>query len=229
MIDYLTPNIDQWVYMKHLQLGSVFGGNRLACLPDTIAHMNHLEELDVSYNLLSSLPSNMLIPSLLHLNASRNQLDSLPSSIGQCHQLKTLNVSSNHLTTLPCDLANLQNLELLDISENLLCIMPADILERMKTTLLITGNPLTRPGHCDIYDSTDAYAQVLKRMTMRAVPMMTSLYESTFASSSTYVSSPLSRSPTTSQQVWYGDNDDDSLIDRELSYLAQQLNVQGSK
>ncbi|KAI8077681.1 uncharacterized protein BX664DRAFT_303808 [Halteromyces radiatus] len=231
MIDYLTHKVNQWKHMRHLQLGSVFGGNLLTQIPDTIVEMPSLEELDLSFNQLCVLPSNMYIPSLLHLNVSRNKLDSLPTSIGRCHGLKTLNVSKNHLTTLPANLVELDNLELLDISENLLCIMPADILERMKTTLLISGNPLTRPGHCDLSNSSDAYAQVLKRMTMRALPMMPS--SSASSSSSTTSSKSVSVPTITLRDDHHNnnnnDNDDDASIDRELSFLAQQLNVQGAR
>ncbi|CAO3593170.1 unnamed protein product [Absidia cylindrospora] len=306
-IDYLTPNVAQWKHMRHLQLGSVYyGGNLLTRIPETIIDMPCLEELDLSCNQLSVLPTQLTIPSLVHLNVSRNHLDSLPASLGRaCSRLKTLNVSKNHLTTLPANLVDLEHLELLDISENLLCIMPADILERMmKTTLLITGNPLTRPGHCDDdrTNPSDAYAQLLKKMTMRALPITSSSYYG-------YVSPPpspspnhqrqrrllhqcgpqgngclgspsTSRSTTTTQQqpsvgsefipppitnsvylatpaptpstsssntksplVFYDDDNDtddsgnnnnnhddgDALIDRELSYMAQQLNVQGSR
>ncbi|ORZ15214.1 hypothetical protein BCR42DRAFT_416633 [Absidia repens] len=312
-IDYLTPNVAQWKHMRHLQLGSVYyGGNLLTRIPETIIAMPCLEELDLSCNQLSTLPTQLTIPSLIHLNVSRNQLDSLPASLGRaCWRLKTLNVSKNHLTTLPANLVDLEHLELLDISENLLCIMPADILERMmKTTLLITGNPLTLPGHCDDdrTNPSDAYAQLLKKMTMRALPITSSSYYG-------YVSPPpspsprhqrqrrllhqcgpqgngclgspsTSRSTTTTQQqqssnvslvgsefipppitnsvylatpaptpstsssniksplVFYDEDDDDAnsgnnnnnnnddgdaLIDRELSYMAQQLNVQGSR
>ncbi|KAI8334303.1 hypothetical protein BC941DRAFT_432635 [Chlamydoabsidia padenii] len=273
-IDYLTPNISRWKHMRHLQLGSVYGGNCLTRIPDSIVEMPRLEELDVSCNQLCALPGNMSIPSLVHLNVSRNQLESLPISIGGCGGLKTLNVSKNHLTTLPATLVELVNLELFDISENLLCIMPADILERMNTTtLLITGNPMTRPGH----GPSDAYAQLLKRMTMRALPMMTSSSSSTSTSSSSssssrllhhqcgpqgngclsirsspsqqndsspcnFATSPLSiptttylatpiPTPSTSSTIplLLHEDDDDAVIDRELSLLAQQLNVQGSR
>ncbi|ORX58932.1 L domain-like protein [Hesseltinella vesiculosa] len=171
-IDYLTPNVSHWQHLLHLQLGSVYGGNCLAWIPDTLVEMSRLQELDLSNNSITRLPTHMAMPSLLHLNVSKNQLGVLPSSIGQCHQLRTLNISKNHLTSLPVDLAQLANLELLDISENFVCIIPSDLLEQMKTTLLITGNPVTRPGHCDdgTQHPTDIYARILQRMSMRALP-----------------------------------------------------------
>ncbi|KAI9490146.1 hypothetical protein BDB00DRAFT_839212 [Zychaea mexicana] len=170
----IDANLGLWTKMQHLQLGSVFGGNLLTFIPDQIADMRCLEELDLSHNHLGSLPCNMHIATLVHLNVSDNQLSTIPKSIAQCARLRTLNVSKNHLATLPADLVQLTQLELFDLSENLLCIMPADILERMRTTLLITGNPLTHPGHCDLADN-DAYAQIVRQMTLRAVPMAPTL------------------------------------------------------
>ncbi|KAI8345372.1 hypothetical protein BD560DRAFT_411658 [Blakeslea trispora] len=168
-ISQLPEKLGYWQKMRHLQLGSVFGGNRLVQLPDSITRMSVLEELDVSYNQLKSLPHDLVIDSLQVLNVSHNQLDFIPKSITQCRQLKSLNVSKNHLTTLPADLIQLNRLELLDISENLLCIMPAEILEQMQSTnLLITGNPLTRPGHCDL-SNQDPYSRILRQMTQYGV------------------------------------------------------------
>ncbi|KAI7853829.1 hypothetical protein BDC45DRAFT_510227 [Circinella umbellata] len=173
-IKRIDTNVGLWTKMQHLQLGSVFGGNLLTSIPDQIADMRQLEELDLSHNQLRNLPINMHIPTLLHLNVSDNQLSTIPKSIAACSKLRTLNVSKNHLATLPADLVQLTQLELFDLSENLLCIMPADILERMRTTLLITGNPLTHPGHCDLANN-DAYAQIVRQMTLRAVPMAPTL------------------------------------------------------
>ncbi|KAI8327628.1 hypothetical protein EDC96DRAFT_531589 [Choanephora cucurbitarum] len=168
-INQLPEKLEHWQRMRHLQLGSVFGGNQLIRLPDGITQMSALEELDVSYNQLKSLPHDLAIDSLQILNVSHNQLDFIPKSITQCRQLKSLNVSKNHLTTLPADLVQLNRLELLDISENLLCIMPAEILEQMQSTnLLITGNPLTRPGHCDL-SNQDPYSRILRQMTQYGV------------------------------------------------------------
>ncbi|CAO3659938.1 unnamed protein product [Rhizopus stolonifer] len=223
-IDQLPPNLDDWIHMRHLQLGSVYGGNRLTQLPESITNMPQLEELDVSNNQLRLLPDDFVIPTLITLNVSHNHLDYIPKSIAQCIRLKSLNVSKNHLTSLPSDLIHLRYLELFDISENLLCIMPAEILENMASTaLLITGNPLTRPGHCDLQKSSlDAYTTILRKMTQRAV-----------SRSSSPVSSPSMgrRDPFSAQSSQPSQplQDDDATIDHELSYHAQKLNIHGSR
>lgn len=173
-IERIEADLALWEEMEHLQLGSVFGGNLLTHIPDQIADMQRLQELDLSHNQLRSLPCNMRLERLEHLNVSDNQLDTLPASIAQCQRMRTLNVSKNHLTTLPADLVQLRFLEFFDLSENLLCIMPADILQHMRsTTLLITGNPLIHDisGVTSANNTSDAYAQIVRQMTMRAVPM----------------------------------------------------------
>ncbi|KAI7887833.1 uncharacterized protein EV154DRAFT_539569 [Mucor mucedo] len=218
--------------MRHFQLGSVYGGNRLVYLPDTIADMPLLEELDVSYNRLRTLPNDLRIPTLLSLNVSHNQLDFVPKSIASCSRLKTLNLSKNHLTSLPADLVNLRRLELFDISENLLCIMPAEILERMQSaTLLITGNPLSRPGNCD--ERQDAYTQILQQMTQRGVtrsspaPSRDQCGPRGMGCLHPLPSPPVSPPIATSSS--FTQHDDDATIDQELSYHAQQLNIDGSR
>ncbi|OAC98396.1 hypothetical protein MUCCIDRAFT_121844, partial [Mucor lusitanicus CBS 277.49] len=117
-ITSLPSRLDFWIHMRHLQLGSVYGGNRLVELPDSITEMPALEELDVSYNQLRMLPHDLELQTLHVLNVCSNQLDFVPKSIARCYQLKSLNLSKNHLTSLPADLVNLRKLELLDISEN---------------------------------------------------------------------------------------------------------------
>jgi Leucine-rich repeat (LRR) protein len=289
LISSLPSRLDYWHKMRHLQLGSVYGGNRLVQIPDSLTEMPRLEELDISYNRLVRLPHDLhLLQRLKILNVSSNQMDFIPKSIAQCYRLKSLNLSKNHLTSLPADLVNLRRLELLDISENLLCIMPAEILERMQSaTLLITGNPLTRPGHCD-QSSQDAYSRILRQMTQRGVPrsspvssptmgsrelqcgprgmgcltptvtssssVISSYSHSNFtttgtasnSSSSSGSSSSGSSSGSSGSNSGSGEakeittapppfplihphQDEDASIDQELSYHAQQLNIDGSR
>lgn len=273
LISSLPNRLDYWSKMRHLQLGSVYGGNRLTQIPGSLTEMFMLEELDISYNQLRQLPHNLQSLELLKvLNVSSNQMDFIPKSIAQCYQLKSLNLSKNHLTSLPADLVDLRNLELLDISENLLCIMPEEILERMQSaTLLITGNPLTRPGHCD-QSSQDAYSRILQQMTQRGVPRsspvasptmgtrelhcgprgmgcLTPAVTSSSSTTSSYShsnhnpcfpptnasssSSSLSETPPEQAtpppfQLIHPHQDEDASIDQELSYHAQQLNIDGS-
>ncbi|KAI7887221.1 L domain-like protein [Lichtheimia hyalospora FSU 10163] len=244
-IERIEADLALWEEMEHLQLGSVFGGNLLTQVPDQIADMQRLQELDLSHNQLRSLPCNMRLERLEHLN--------------------------------------LTFLEFFDLSENLLCIMPADILQHMRsTTLLITGNPLIHDisGVTSANNTSDAYAQIVRQMTMRAVPMsplcgprgmgceggpsslflhrhrhhhhhhhqhgfLGNLDDHSNSSSSSSSSSSNSNNnnnnsdnaisiprPTTRRPrfPFFHDHDDhDASIDRELLYHARQLNIRGSR
>ncbi|KAG2180070.1 hypothetical protein INT43_003857 [Umbelopsis isabellina] len=236
LITSLPLTMGNWRKMKRLILGSVFGGNLIQAIPEDCLSTMQLEELDLSHNQLKSLPTDFTYNqnNLLHLNLSDNQLETLPRSIGQITNLRSLSISKNHLTTLPIDLVNLKNLDILDVSENLLCILPGDILEFMrKTTLLITGNPLSRPGNCDLRATETApdnsYMEIIRKMSQRAIATRTNVLEYEQCgpngmgcenSNSYFPSSPILQPHHL---------DDDAAIDHELSFHARQLNIDGSR
>ncbi|GAB5591002.1 hypothetical protein Unana1_05902 [Umbelopsis nana] len=235
LITELPSTMNNWRKMKQLILGSVFGGNLIQSIPEDCLSEMPLEELDMSHNQLKSLPEDFSHGQnhLIHLNLSDNQLETLPRSIGLFKGLKSLNVSKNHLTSLPIDLVNLHNLDILDVSENLLCILPGDILEFMrKTTLLITGNPLSRPGTCDLRATETApdnsYMEIIRRMSQRAIATRTNVVEYEQCGPSGMGcenNNVLVSSPTLTPHHM----DDDAAIDHELSFHARQLNIGGSR
>lgn len=236
LITSLPLTMGNWRKMKRLILGSVFGGNLIQAIPDDCLSTMQLEELDISHNQLKSLPYDFAYNqnNLLHLNLSDNQLETLPRSIGQITNLRSLSISKNHLTTLPIDLVNLKSLDILDVSENLLCILPGDILEFMrKTTLLITGNPLSRPGNCDLRATETApdnsYMEIIRKMSQRAIATRTNVLEYEQCgpngmgcenSNGYFPASPILQPHHL---------DDDAAIDHELSFHARQLNIDGSR
>ncbi|KAI8581253.1 hypothetical protein K450DRAFT_233866 [Umbelopsis ramanniana AG] len=236
LITELPATISNWRKMKSLVLGSVFGGNLIESIPEDCISAMPLEELDLSHNQLKSLPEDFAEGAnlMVNLNLSDNQLETLPRSIGLFRNLKSLNLSKNHLTSLPIDLVNLDNLDILDVSENLLCILPGDILEFMrKTTLMITGNPLSRPGTCDLkaLDTApdNSYMKIIRKMSQRAVATRSNVveYEQCGPNGMGCESSPnsLMSSPLLSPHLM----DDDAAIDHELAFHARQLNIGGSR
>ncbi|MBU0721148.1 leucine-rich repeat domain-containing protein [bacterium] len=61
--------------------------------------LQSLKSLDLSYRLLSSLPSEIfLLTSLEELDISHNNLKELPADITKLKSLKLLNISWNHIT-----------------------------------------------------------------------------------------------------------------------------------
>ncbi|KAK4478069.1 hypothetical protein RD792_017334 [Penstemon davidsonii] len=116
-------------------------------LPDSISGLENLEELNLSANLLESLPDSMgLLFKLKILDVSRNKnslpcqivfliagfelvnlkrlsihlnkIRSLPTSIGDMKSLTLLHVHFNELHGLPPSIGKLTNLEILNLSSN---------------------------------------------------------------------------------------------------------------
>ncbi|HEY6252939.1 MAG TPA: leucine-rich repeat domain-containing protein, partial [Candidatus Angelobacter sp.] len=81
-------------------------GNQLSVLPDSIAQLTHLENLDLS----------------------GNQLTTLPGSIARLAHLRYLNLTNNRLTVIPSWLAELPNLSLLFLHGNPDLGIPDEIL-----------------------------------------------------------------------------------------------------
>eukprot|EP01134_Creolimax_fragrantissima_P004650 CFRG4650T1 len=142
-LEYLPDGIGQCTSLRTLTLGSLFGGNLLQTLPDSLCDLSQLEELDVSLNQLTTLPSRIHeLSSLRTLHVSGNQLQHIPSTIGQLERLCTLDLSNNLLTLLPSAVGNLSSLSVLNIRDNLLTRLPGELgWLSTSTSLFISGNP----------------------------------------------------------------------------------------
>eukprot|EP01039_Chlorochromonas_danica_P010842 gene10842-12052_t len=97
-------------------------------LPPTLSLIRSLQELDISDNLVDSLPDSIAgFQELVSLNANRCQLRVLPPSIVHLPKLKVLSISSNHFQRFPIHLQQMVWLEKLDLSNNSLTLLPRDI------------------------------------------------------------------------------------------------------
>lgn len=143
-------------------------------IPEAIANLSNLEQIDLHYNSLKHLPSELgKCQKLTSIDVGFNYIETLPDSIVKLSELTDLSISYNRLTTLPDDiglLANLKrlvalgnpitclpesicllsNLELLDLRETLVAELPAGIsqLTQLKKLFLsskyISANEQTR-------------------------------------------------------------------------------------
>jgi hypothetical protein len=104
-------------------------GNRLTSLPSEIGKLVNLEKLWVYNNQLTSLPSAVCdgLVNLKELWVSRNQLTSLPPDIGKLVNLTELSVCINQLTSLPSEIGKLVNLKKLSVYNNQLTSLPSEI------------------------------------------------------------------------------------------------------
>lgn len=99
--------------------------NRLVELPRF--RSPQLQELAVADNRLESLSPLEDLPLLRVLDASRNQLRTLPFSIGALGHLAEVHLRNNLLEVLPPSIGMCQSLRLLDVSDNKLEALPEEL------------------------------------------------------------------------------------------------------
>uniref|UniRef100_A0A7M4EQ29 PH domain leucine-rich repeat-containing protein phosphatase 2 n=1 Tax=Crocodylus porosus TaxID=8502 RepID=A0A7M4EQ29_CROPO len=122
--------------------------NQLQCVPDWACEAKKLEVLDLSFNLLTELPSRLLSSlSLRKLMAGHNQLQSLPPLLEHV-PLEVLDLQHNLLARLPDRLfSKALNLRYLNVSANSLESLPSASAGEESLSLLqllyLTNNSLT--------------------------------------------------------------------------------------
>src|SRR5271154_4318618 len=86
------------------------------------------KELYLSYNQLQSIPSDIGQLNMLHtLYLHNNQLQSIPPELGQLKMLQTLYLNNNQLQSIPTDLGQLNMLRALYLDNNQLKLVPENI------------------------------------------------------------------------------------------------------
>lgn len=124
--------------------------NGLTYLPTNIGfELVNLKKLSINLNKIRSLPTSIgEMRSLRYLDAHFNELRGLPFAIGRLTNLETLNLSSNFsdLTVLPETIGDLTNLRELDLSNNQIQALP-DTFGRLDNInkLNLDQNPLFIP------------------------------------------------------------------------------------
>ncbi|MHA1733201.1 MAG: leucine-rich repeat domain-containing protein, partial [Promethearchaeota archaeon] len=103
-----------------------------------------LEELDLSWNKLSSLPREFWqLTALRDLNLNNNQLKEIPSDIRNFSGLECLRVKNNNLERVGPQVYKLSHLKVLDLRGNQLSTLPATLSNLKDTEIRAGGNPLT--------------------------------------------------------------------------------------
>ena len=93
--------------------------NKLTQLPTEIGHLTLLTELSLFDNKLTQLPTEIgNLTNLTYLSLSNNQLTQLPREIGNLTQLTELYLYNNELTQLPSEIGQLTQLNYLDLFGN---------------------------------------------------------------------------------------------------------------
>jgi Leucine-rich repeat (LRR) protein len=141
--------------------------NLISNIPLQLCQLQHLTELNLSHNCLTNkgIPPLTSLSSLCSLDLSNNLLTSLPD-IFTCTSLRTLNLSYNRITSIPQDITKLLNLQsalfksnkidnlpdleglplfILDLSSNCLKSLPKSINKLTSLQMLqLANNQITR-------------------------------------------------------------------------------------
>lgn len=142
-----------------------FMDSQIPRMPDSIANLTHLEEVELHHNWFEKFPIEIFtIPNLKKLVSSDNRylqiefgnstslqkltisdtIDFLPESIGRLSNLTDLHLSRTRLTTLPESIGKLTNLTNLSLFNNKLTILPNSIKNLKKLRYLdLRSNYLT--------------------------------------------------------------------------------------
>ncbi|CAK5281484.1 unnamed protein product [Mycena citricolor] len=107
----------KWAFLRHLSLSD----NSLTFFPSTcIPYLTSITHLDLSSNLLVSVPPNLsALYHLVSLNLSDNMIDSVLGIYQQLGQVLYVNLARNRLESL-CGLERLSALERIDLRHNLI-------------------------------------------------------------------------------------------------------------
>ena len=134
----------KWAFLKHLCLAD----NALTFFPSNIIpHLLSVSYLDLSSNLLVSVPSGLnQMYNLVTLNLSDNMIESVLGIYTMLGQILTLNLSRNRIDSL-CGLERLVALERIDVRKN--DVVDIDEVGRLATLpnlqgVWIEGNPFTQ-------------------------------------------------------------------------------------
>jgi len=102
----------------------------LTLVPEEISYFTNLQELNLSNNKITKVPSFDENLRLIFLNLSKNNLESIPETcLKNNTNLERLNLSNNKLISLPQNfLSNSLNLEYLNLSNNKLISLPQNFL-----------------------------------------------------------------------------------------------------
>ena len=126
-IDCLPGSIGKLQKLKFLDLSS----NELKELPDEIGVLTELQRLNVSVNKLTDFPDISKLDNVHVLDVSHNLLESLPEGLCSTESLGVTEVyaSNNEILELPADFSKLLSLKVLDLTDNKLQNIPSEMGE----------------------------------------------------------------------------------------------------
>lgn len=112
----LPADLSSYAHLERLYADA----NNITNIPnETVANLYLLQELDLSYNKLYSLPEKMSqAKNLEKVDLSFNQFSEFPKVLLDLQNLRTLDIRSNNIKDLPEDIKNLKKLEIIYLAGN---------------------------------------------------------------------------------------------------------------
>ncbi|KAI8927847.1 hypothetical protein BC831DRAFT_450711 [Entophlyctis helioformis] len=113
-------------------------GNRISVMPETLAELPSLDDLNLSFNQLTALPRRLPFPRLTILMASDNRLVAIDAqSLRECVPgLQVLDLSNNSIASVPPELALLKSIRSLQLNGNTFRVPRPAILQRGTDAIL---------------------------------------------------------------------------------------------
>lgn len=122
-LNELPPDCSNFEKLTSLHVG----GAQLEELPDSLGTLKNLQRLCVVHcELKNTPPSLWRLPNLLSLNLANNELETLPEEI-ELSKLTHLDLHSNQLKTVPESLGGLETLQQIDLADNPLTSLPESV------------------------------------------------------------------------------------------------------
>jgi hypothetical protein len=119
-----------------------FSENNFTKFPEVLSKCENLTMIGFKSNQIHTIHENSFPKKLRWLILTNNQIEKLPSSIGDCKLLQKVALAGNKLSELPKEMAQCENIELLRISANNLLQLPDWVLALPKLSwLAFSGNP----------------------------------------------------------------------------------------
>jgi len=141
----------------------------LASLPDWVARLNDLTEIDLSGNQFTRIPEEVLrLPKLKWIQMPYNELKEIDPRVFSLPSLEILNVSHNYITGIPREIELARKLMEVYISDNEVSEWPATIGRCPRLgTLAVSNNPMRAVPEslCDLPELHTIYTSRDQGMT----------------------------------------------------------------
>ncbi len=138
-----------------------FSNHQFESIPESLSEWKSLNMVGFKSCKITGFSASSLPKHLKGLILTDNQIQELPSNIGELSELRKLMLAGNYLEALPEDLLRCANLELLRLPVNQLSVFPEWILELQKLGWFNdSSNQYSRPFNKEMLDQKIDWSQI---------------------------------------------------------------------